>query len=71
MKEIHIRLGHSSKNPEQHCFDGDSSYVTGSAENTLVRLIGILQISLTWPYLFKYATFLRYLVLAYIRIGTY
>jgi len=71
MKEMCVQVGHSSLDPDKHCFDGDSSYVTGSAENTLVRLIGILQISLTWPYLFKYATFLRYLVLAYIRIGTY
>jgi len=41
MKEICVQLGCSSLNPEQHCFDGDSSYVTGSVENTLVRLVGI------------------------------
>ena len=38
---MYVQLGHSSKNPEQHCFDGDSSYVTGSFENTLVRLLGV------------------------------
>ena len=39
--EIHVELGHSDKNPDKHCFDGDSSYITGSVENTLVRLLGI------------------------------
>ncbi|MBU7025779.1 MAG: thermonuclease family protein [Theionarchaea archaeon] len=41
MKEICVHLGHSSKNPDKHCFDGDSSYVTGSFENALVRLLGV------------------------------
>ncbi|KYK34355.1 MAG: hypothetical protein AYK19_12265 [Theionarchaea archaeon DG-70-1] len=41
MKEIHVHLGHSSLDPDKHCFDGDSSYVTGSFENTLVRLLGV------------------------------
>jgi len=39
--KFHVLLGHSGENPENHCFDGDSSYVTGSVENTLVRLLGI------------------------------
>ncbi|MBU7028707.1 MAG: thermonuclease family protein [Theionarchaea archaeon] len=39
--KFHVLLGHSGENPERHCFDGDSSYVTGSSENTLVRLLGI------------------------------
>ena len=39
--KFHVLLGHSGENPERHCFDGDSSYVTGSFENTLVRLLGI------------------------------
>jgi len=37
MKEICVQLGCSSLDPEKHCFDGDSSYVTGSVENVLVR----------------------------------
>jgi len=41
MKEIHVQLGHSSKNPEEHCFDGDSSYITGSVKDKIVRLLGI------------------------------
>ena len=41
LKTIHVHLGHSPRNPEKHCSDGDSSYVTGSFENTLVRLTGI------------------------------
>jgi DNA repair protein RadC len=41
MKTIHVHSGHSPGNPKQHCSDGDSSYVTGSFENTLVRLTGI------------------------------
>jgi endonuclease YncB( thermonuclease family) len=39
--EIRVVLGHAGTNPEKHCSDGDSLYVTGSAENTLVRLLGI------------------------------
>jgi endonuclease YncB( thermonuclease family) len=39
--EIRVVLGHASTNPERHCSDGDSLYVTGSAENVLVRLLGI------------------------------
>ncbi|MBU7029468.1 MAG: thermonuclease family protein [Theionarchaea archaeon] len=41
MKEICVQLGCSSLDPEKHCFDGDSSYITGSVENALVRLVGI------------------------------
>jgi len=41
MKEIHVQLGHSSLDPDKHCFDGDSSYVTGFFENALVRLLGV------------------------------
>ena len=41
MKEMCVQVGCSSLDPEQHCFDGDSSYVTGSFENELVRLLGI------------------------------
>jgi len=40
MKGIEVLRGHS-KDPDEHCFDGDSTYVTGSYENTLVRLLGI------------------------------
>jgi len=40
MKEIEVLRDHS-KDPNKHCFDGDSAYVTGSYENTLVRLLGI------------------------------
>ena len=40
IKEIDALRGHS-KDPERYCFDGDSTYVTGSYENTLVRLLGI------------------------------
>ncbi|MBU7027142.1 MAG: thermonuclease family protein [Theionarchaea archaeon] len=39
--KFHVLWGHSGENPENHCFDGDSSYVTGSFENTLVRLLGV------------------------------
>jgi hypothetical protein len=39
--EIRVVLGHASTNPKRCCSDGDSLYVTGSAENTLVRLLGI------------------------------
>jgi endonuclease YncB( thermonuclease family) len=39
--EIRVVLGHASTNPEKCCSDGDSLYVTGSAENVLVRLLGI------------------------------
>ena len=41
MKEMCVQLGHSSLDPDKHCFDGDSSYVTGSFENELVRLLGV------------------------------
>ena len=41
MKTIHVHSGRSPRNPERHCSDGDSSYVTGSFENTLVQLTGI------------------------------
>jgi len=36
-----VQLGCSSLNPEKHCFGCDSSLVTGSAENTLIRLLSI------------------------------
>jgi hypothetical protein len=39
--EIRVVLGHASTNPEKHCSDGDSLYVTSSVENILVRLLGI------------------------------
>jgi endonuclease YncB( thermonuclease family) len=39
--EIRVVLGHTSTNPDRHCSDGDSLYITGSVENTLVRLLGI------------------------------
>jgi len=39
--EFHVLLGHSGDDPEKHCFDGDSTYITGSFENTLVRLLGV------------------------------
>jgi endonuclease YncB( thermonuclease family) len=38
---IQVTLGHSKKNPDNHCSDGDSLYITGSVENELVRLLGI------------------------------
>lgn len=41
MTTIDVLRGHSSRNADQHCFDGDSSYITGSFENVLVRLLGI------------------------------
>lgn len=41
MKTLNVMRGHSPQNQERHCPDGDSSYVTGSFENTLVRLTGI------------------------------
>jgi endonuclease YncB( thermonuclease family) len=36
-----VTVGHSKKNPDNHCSDGDSLYITGSVENELVRLLGI------------------------------
>ena len=39
--EIRVVLGHAKGNPDKHCSDGDSLYVTGSAENVLIRLLGI------------------------------
>ena len=41
MKTLNVTRGHSPRNPERHCSDGDSSYVTGSFENTLMRLANI------------------------------
>ena len=41
MKTLNVTRGHSPQNPERHCSDGDSSYVTGSFENTLMRLANI------------------------------
>jgi len=41
MKTLNVLRGHSPQTPERHCSDGDSFYVTGSFENTLVRLTGI------------------------------
>jgi endonuclease YncB( thermonuclease family) len=38
---IQVTLGHSKKDPDSHCSDGDSLYITGSIENELVRLLGI------------------------------
>ena len=40
MKEITVKRGHAG-NAKAHCFDGDSSYISGSYENVLVRLLGI------------------------------
>ena len=40
MKEITVKRGHAG-NAKAHCFDGDSSYISGSCENVLVRLLGI------------------------------
>jgi len=40
MKQINVILGSTSKDG-MHCFDGDSPYVSGQYENTLVRLLGI------------------------------
>jgi endonuclease YncB( thermonuclease family) len=40
MKEINVYLGSVPGNG-MHCFDGDSPYVSGQYENTLVRLLGI------------------------------
>jgi len=37
MKGIEVLRGHS-EDTEKHCFDGDSTHVSGSYENTLVRL---------------------------------
>ncbi|MBU7001559.1 MAG: hypothetical protein HXS51_12390 [Theionarchaea archaeon] len=39
--EIRVVLGHARTNPERHCSEGDSLHVSGSAENILVRLLGI------------------------------
>ena len=41
MKTIHVLSGYNGKDEKRHCSDGDSSYVTGVFENTLVRLTGI------------------------------
>jgi endonuclease YncB( thermonuclease family) len=38
---LQVTLGHSKKNPDNHCSDGDSLYITSSVENELVRLLGI------------------------------
>jgi endonuclease YncB( thermonuclease family) len=38
---LHVSLGHSLRDPEKHCNDGDSPYISGSFKNTLVRLVGI------------------------------
>jgi endonuclease YncB( thermonuclease family) len=38
---IQVTVGHSKKDPDSHCSDGDSLYITGSFENKLVRLLGI------------------------------
>jgi endonuclease YncB( thermonuclease family) len=38
---IQVTVGHPKKNPDNHCSDGDSLYITGSVENELVRLLGI------------------------------
>jgi endonuclease YncB( thermonuclease family) len=38
---IQVTLGHSKRDPDSHCSDGDSLYITGSVENELVRLLGI------------------------------
>ena len=38
---LHVSLGHSVRDPEKHCSDGDSPYISGSFRNTLVRLVGI------------------------------
>jgi len=39
--EFHVLLGHSGDDLEKHCFDGDSAYITGFFENTLVRSLGV------------------------------
>jgi endonuclease YncB( thermonuclease family) len=36
-----VSRGHSPRNPLRHCSDGDSPYISGSFNNTLVRLLGI------------------------------
>jgi endonuclease YncB( thermonuclease family) len=41
MNEMNVLRGHSPQNPERHCSDGDSVYLTGSFENTVFRLLGI------------------------------
>jgi endonuclease YncB( thermonuclease family) len=41
VKGIKVLLGHSERDPDNHCSDGDSLYITGSFENELVRLLGI------------------------------
>jgi endonuclease YncB( thermonuclease family) len=41
MNEMKVLLGHSPKNSERHCSDGDSVYLTGSFENVVFRLSGI------------------------------
>jgi endonuclease YncB( thermonuclease family) len=38
---IQVTLSHSKRDPDSHCSDGDSLYITGSVENELVRLLGI------------------------------
>jgi endonuclease YncB( thermonuclease family) len=38
---MYVLLGYNSHNPDVHCSDGDSVYITGSAHNELVRLLGI------------------------------
>jgi endonuclease YncB( thermonuclease family) len=41
MKGIKVVRGHSDRDPDSHCSDGDSLYITSSVENELVRLLGI------------------------------
>jgi endonuclease YncB( thermonuclease family) len=38
---MYVELGCSPRNPEKHCSDGDSCYVSGEFENVLFRLMGI------------------------------
>jgi hypothetical protein len=40
MRQIAVRVGRAKDN-DSKCFDGDSLYISGSFENTLVRLVGI------------------------------
>jgi endonuclease YncB( thermonuclease family) len=41
VKGIEVLLGHSERDPEKYCSDGDSLYITGYFQNELVRLLGI------------------------------
>jgi endonuclease YncB( thermonuclease family) len=38
---MYVVLGCSPRNPEKHCSDGDSTYLSGEFENVLFRLMGI------------------------------